>query len=63
MESCLSRTRKVSTLEQLAPANFRSCALQTEVQLQNECLQLEKLNSTNSSLQKVLVEIPQELDN
>ena len=33
---CLLRTRKVSTLEHLAPANIRSRALQTEVELQNQ---------------------------
>ena len=59
----LSRTRKVSTLEHLAPATIRSPALQTCVELQNQCLQLEKLKSTNSSLQKDLVELRQELDN
>ena len=58
----LSRTRKVSTLEHLAPANIPSPALQTCVELQNQCLQLEKLKSTNSSLQKDLVELRQELD-
>ena len=61
VESCLSRTRKLSPLEHLAPTNIRSRALQTEVELQNQCLQLEKLMSTNSSLQKNIVE--QELDN
>ena len=65
VESCLSRTWKVSTLEHLAPANIRSRALQTEVELQNQCSQLEKLRGTNSSLQlqKDLVELRQELDN
>ena len=65
MESCLSRTRKVSTLELLAPANVRSRALQTEVELQNQCAQLEKLkstNCTNSLLQKYLVELRKKLD-
>ena len=62
VESCLSRTRKVSTLELLAPANIRSRALQTEVELQNQCAQLEKLKSTNSLLQKDLVELRQKLD-
>ena len=52
VESCLLRTRKVSTLEHLAPANIWSRALQTERELQNQCLELEKLKSTNSSLQK-----------
>ena len=52
VESCLSRTRKVSTLELLAPANIGSRALQTEVELQNQCAQLEKLKSTSSLLQK-----------
>ena len=33
------------------------------MELQNQCLQLEKLKSTNSSLQKDLVELRQELDN
>ena len=32
----LSRTREVSTLELLAPANIQSRALQTEVELQNQ---------------------------
>ena len=59
----LPRTRKISTLEYLAPANIRSPALQTCVELQNQCLQLEKLKSTNSSLQKDLVGLRQELDN
>ena len=62
VESCLSRTRKVSTLEFLAPANIRSRALQTEVELQNQCAQLEKLKSTNSLLQKDPVELRQKLD-
>ena len=62
VESCLSRTRKVSRLELLAPANIRSRALQTEVELQNQCAQLEKLKSTNSLLQKDLVELQQKLD-
>ena len=62
VESCLSRFRKVSTLELLAPANIRSRALQTEVELQNQCAQLEKLKSTNSLLQKGLVELRQKLD-
>ena len=60
-DSCLSRSRKVSTLELPAPANIRSQALQTEVELQNQCAQLEKLKSTNSLLQKDLVEIRQKL--
>ena len=63
MESCLSRTRKVSTLEHLAPANIWSRALQTKVELQNKCSQLEKWKSDDSSLQKDLVELRQELDN
>ena len=63
VESCLARTRKVSTLEHLATDNIRSHALQIEVDLQNQCLQLEKLKSTPSSLQKDLVELRQELDN
>ena len=62
MESCLSRTRKVSTLELLAPTNIRSRALQTEVELQNQCAKLEKLKSTNSLLQKDLVELRQKSD-
>ena len=62
VESCLSRTWKVSTLELLAPANIRSRALQTEVELQNQCTQLEKLKSTNSLLQKGFVELRQKLD-
>ena len=62
VDSCLSRNRKVSTLELLAPANIRSRALQTEVELQNQCAQLEKLKSTNSLLQKDLVELRQKLD-
>ena len=63
VESCLWRTWKVSTLEHLVPDNFRSLALQTEVDLQNQCSQLEKLKSFTSSLQKDLVELRQELDN
>ena len=63
VESCLSRTWKITTLEHRAPANIRSHALHTEVQLQNQCMQLEKLKSTNSSLTKGLVELRQELDN
>ena len=62
VESCLSRTWKVSTLALLAPANIRSRALQTEVELQNQCAQLEKMKSTNSLLQKDLVELRQKLD-
>ena len=62
VESCLSRTRKVSTLELLAPANIWSRALQTAVKLQNQCAQLEKLKSTNSLLQNDLVELQQKLD-
>ena len=55
-------SRKVSTIELLAPANIWSCALQTEVEMRNQCSQLEKLKSTNS-LQEDLVELRQELDN
>ena len=62
MDSCLSRTSKVSTLEHLAQANIRSRALQTVVEQQNQCLQLEKLKNINSSLQKDLVERRQELE-
>ena len=62
VESCLLRTRKVSTLEDLAPANIRSRAIQTEVEPQNQCSQLEKLKSTNYSLQKDVVELRQDLD-
>ena len=62
VESCLSRIRKLSTLELLAPANNRSRALQTEMELQNQCAQLEKLKSTNSLFQKDLVELRQKLD-
>ena len=62
VESCLSRTRKVSTLELLAPANIWSRALQTEVELQNQCAQLEKLKNTISLLQKDLVELRHKLD-
>ena len=62
VECCLSRTRKVSTLELLAPANIRCRALQTEVELQSQSAQLEKLKSTNSLLQKDLVELRQKLD-
>ena len=62
VESCLSQTLKVSTLELLAPTNIRSRALQTEVELQNQCAQLEKLKSTNSLHQKGLVEFRQKLD-
>ena len=62
VESCLSRTRKVCTLEILAPANIQLRALQTEVELQNQCSVLKKLKSTNSPLQKELVELRQELD-
>ena len=57
MESYLSHTRKVSTLKRLTPANIRSRALQTEVELQNQCSRLGKLRSDNSSLQKDLVEL------
>ena len=63
VETSLSRTWKVSTLEHLAPANIRSRALQTELELQNQCFQLEKLKSSNSSLRKELVVFRQELDN
>ena len=62
MKSCLSRTRKLSTPELLAPANFCSRALQTEVEMQNHCAQLEKLKSTNTLLQKNFVELRQKLD-
>ena len=62
MESCLSRTWKVSTLELLASANIRSRAQQTEVELQNQCAQLEKLKSTPSLLRKDLVELRQKQD-
>ena len=51
------------TESHLTPANIRSRALQTEVELQSQCLQLEKLKSINSALQKDLVELRQELDN
>ena len=62
VESCLSRTWEVSTLELLAPANIRSRALQTEVVLRNQCTRLEKLKSTNSLLQKDLVKLRKKLD-
>ena len=63
VEYCQSRTRKVSTLEHLVPAIIRLPALQTEVELQNQCSQLENWKSTNSSFQKNhLVELRQELD-
>ena len=62
VESCLSRTRNLSTIELLAPANILSRVLQTEVELQNQCAQLEKLKGTNSLLQKDLVELRQKLD-
>ena len=52
----------MSALDLLAPANIQSQALQTEVELQNQCAQLEKLKSTNSLLQKDLVELRQKLD-
>ena len=61
VESCLSRTRKMSTIELLAPTKIRSRALQTEVELQNQCAQSEKLKSTNSLLQKDLVELQKNL--
>ena len=63
MDSCLSRTWKLSSLKHLAPDNVRSRALQTEVELQYHCLQLMKLKSTTSSLQKNLIMLEQELDN
>ena len=52
----------MSTLELLALANIQSRALQTEVELHNQCAQLEKLKSTNSLLRKDLVELRQKLD-
>ena len=52
----------MSTLELLASSNIRSRALQTEVELQNQSAQLEKLKSTNSLLQKDLAELRQKLD-
>ena len=52
----------MSTLELLALANIRSRVLQTEVELHNQCAQLEKLKSTNSLLRKDLVELRQKLD-
>ena len=52
----------MSTLELLAPANIRSRALQTKVELQKQCAQLEKLKNTNSLLQKDLVELQEKLD-
>ena len=48
---------KVSTPELLALAKIRLRALQTGVYLQNQCSQLEKFKSTNSSFQKDLVEL------
>ena len=48
VDSYLSWTRKVYASEHMAPANIRLRALQTEVEQQNQCLQLEKLKSTNS---------------
>ena len=63
VESCLSQTPKISTLEHLAPANIRTRALQTEIELQNQCLQLKKLKGTKSPLQKDLIKLRQELDN
>ena len=47
VEFCLSRTRRLSTLELLASANIRSRALQTELELQKQCPQLELLKGTN----------------
>ena len=52
VEFYLSRNWKVSTLEIRAPANICSRALQTEVELQNQCSQLEKMKSTNYLLKK-----------
>ena len=63
VKSCLSRTRKSSTIEVLATAKFLLRAPQTEVDLRSQCSRLEKLKSTNSSLQKDLVELRQGLDN
>ena len=63
VEYCPSRTRKVSSLNFLAPANIRSRALRSEVELQYQCSQLEKLKSTNSLFQKDLVQLRQKLNN
>ena len=56
VNSCLSQSGKVSTPELLIYANIWSRAPHTELELQNQCTQLEKFKSTNSSVQKDLVE-------
>ena len=53
----------MSTLEILATVNFRSRNLQTEVELQSQFVQPEKLTSTNSLFQKDLAKLQQKLDN
>ena len=62
VQSCSSRTWRLSTLEPLAASNIRSRALQPEVKLQSQCLQLERLKNTNSLLQKRLLELRQKLN-
>ena len=41
VQTCLSRTREVPTLELLAPASIRSRTLQTELALQNKSSQFK----------------------
>ena len=57
MAFCESQTRKISKLDLLAPANIRPRALQSDVELQKQCSQLEKMKNTVSLLQKDLVEL------
>ena len=48
VESCLFCTRKVSKLELLAVDNIQSRPLETEVELNCQCVQQEKLKSANT---------------
>ena len=63
VEYCVFGPRNVSTLEILATVNFRSRTLQTELELQSQFVQPEKLTSTNSLFQKDLAKLQQKLDN
>ena len=63
VEFCVSRSRKISTLHLLAPTNIRARALQTEMELQIQRSQIEKMRSTIPLLQKDLVELQQDLVN
>ena len=63
LDPFLSWTWKVSSLEFQTPNSIWYLDIQNEVELQNQCVQFEKLKSTNSLRQKDLSELRQKLDN